>query len=135
MYTLEDLDVYNLSQLFSDKIWLIVLKWDKFAQYGLGKQTTNAADSISSNIAEGYGRFFIKENINFCFYSRGSILETKNWLLKAVNRNLISTSQYNCLLNELGIIHKKLNAYIKVLKLNLSKQKAPVLQTSKLLNK
>ena len=47
MHTLEDLDVYNLSQSFSDKIWNIVLKWDKFAQFGLGKQITNAADSIS----------------------------------------------------------------------------------------
>ncbi len=65
MYTLEDLDVYNHSQDFSDKIWFMVEKWDNFAKFGTGKQITNAADSISSNIAEGYGRFFIKENINF----------------------------------------------------------------------
>lgn len=67
MHTLEDLDVYNLSQEFSDKIWHIVEKWDNFPKFGLGKQITAAADSISSNIAEGYGRFFIKENINFVF--------------------------------------------------------------------
>ncbi|MEP7164248.1 MAG: four helix bundle protein [Ferruginibacter sp.] len=123
MNILEDLDVYNLSQLFSDKIWLIVGKWDKFAQFGLGRQITNAADSISSNIAEGYGRFFIKENINFCFYSRGSILETKNWLLKSVRRNLITSEEYNSLLSDLETIHKKLNGYIKVLKNNLPQQK------------
>ena len=70
MHTLEELDVYNLAQTFSDKIWFLVLDWEKFAQFGMGRQITNAADSISSNIAEGYGRFFIKENINFCFYSR-----------------------------------------------------------------
>ena len=121
MHTLEGLDVYNLSQSFSDKIWKIVIKWDKFAQYGLGKQMTNAADSISSNIAEGYGRYFIKENINFCFYSRGSMLETKNWLQKCVNRNLIAKEEYEQLIEELGIIHRKLNAYVKVLKSNLTK--------------
>jgi four helix bundle protein len=134
MHTLEDLEIYNLSQVFSDKIWVIVEKWNKFAQYGIGKQITNAADSISSNIAEGYGRFFIKENINFCFYSRGSILETKNWLLKSVNRNLISKEEYIGLLNELEIIHKKLNAYIKVLKLNLNKQKVLATGSNKLIN-
>jgi len=124
MHILEDLDVYNLSQLFSDKIWKLVLKWDKFAQYGIGRQITNAADSISANISEGYGRFFIKDNIRFCFFSRGSILETKNWLLKSVNRNLITSEEYNGLIKDLEIIHLKLNAYIKVLKLNLNKQNA-----------
>ena len=59
MYNLEDLDVYNLSQSFSDKIWDIVLKWDKFALYGLGRQITNSADSISANIAEGNVRYHI----------------------------------------------------------------------------
>lgn len=122
MHTLEELDVYNLSQTFSDKIWFLVLGWDKFAQFGIGKQITNSADSISSNVAEGYGRFFIKENINFCFYSRGSVLETKNWINKCSRRNLISKEESILLLNQLEVIHKKLNGYIKVLKENLNKQ-------------
>ena len=67
--------------------------------------------------------FFIKENINFCFYSRGSVLETKNWISKCVRRNLISEEDSKSLLNELEIIHKKLNGYIKVLRQNLNKQK------------
>ena len=123
MHTLEELDVYNLLQDFSDTVWFMVEKWDNFAKFGLGKQMTDAADSISSNIAEGYGRFFIKENINFCFYSRGSMLETKNWLQKSVRRNLISAAEYETLISQLEIIHKKLNGYIKVLKENLKKQK------------
>lgn len=124
MHTLEDLDVYNLSQDFSDRIWFMVDKWGNFAKFGIGKQMTAAADSISANIAEGYGRFFIKENINFCFYSRGSILETKNWLQKSVKRSLIDQKEYDELINLLEVIHKKLNGYIKVLKENLKKQKS-----------
>jgi four helix bundle protein len=123
MHTLEELDVYNLSQGFSDSIWFIVEKWDNFPKFGIGRQITDSADSISSNIAEGYGRYFIKENINFCFYSRGSILETKNWLQKCVRRNLLNKEEHEMLLNQLELIHKKLNGYIKVLKENLKKQK------------
>jgi four helix bundle protein len=123
MHTLEELDVYNLSQSFSDSVWFMVEKWENFPKFGIGKQITNAADSISSNIAEGYGRYFIKENINFCFYSRGSILETKNWLQKSVRRNLLSQEEYDRLMMQLEIIHKKLNGYIKVIKENLKKQK------------
>ena len=123
MYTLEELKVHNLSQSFSDSVWFMIEKWENFPKFGIGKQITNAADSISSNIAEGYGRYFIKENINFCFYSRGSILETKNWLQKSVRRNLVSQEEYDRLMMQLEIIHKKLNGYIKVLKENLKKQK------------
>ena len=123
MHTLEDLEVYDLSQDFSDPIWFMVDKWENFAKFGIGKQMTAAADSISANIAEGYGRFFIKENINFCFYSRGSILETKNWLQKSARRNFVDKEEYDILVNLLEIIHEKLNGYIKVLKENLNKQK------------
>lgn len=119
MFNLEELEIYNLSQEYSDKVWFVVEKSDPFPKFGLGRQWTNAADSISSNIAEGYGRFFIKENIKFCFYSRGSLLENKNWLRKAKNRNLISPQQHDELLEELKIIHKKLNGYLKVLRKNL----------------
>jgi four helix bundle protein len=109
-FILEDLEVYKLSEKVGDEIWKAVCKWDSFAKSGLGKQLTNAADSISANIAEGYGRFSIKENIHFCFYSRGSLMETKGWLKKAVNRQLIKESEYKDVLLQLEIIHLKLNA-------------------------
>lgn len=70
-YRLEDLEIYNLSEVLSDKIWNIVIKWESFAKDTIGKQLCRAADSISANIAEGYGRFHYKENKNFCYYSRG----------------------------------------------------------------
>jgi len=121
MYSLDDLDVYNLAQSFSDKVWFQVIQWDSFAKFGLGTQLTDADDSISANISEGYGRYFIKDNIRFCYYSRGSILESKNWIRKAKNRNLIGQHVYEEWIMDLELIHKKLNSYIKMLKQNLDK--------------
>jgi four helix bundle protein len=69
-------------------------------------------DSIGANIAEGYGRQFFKENRQFCFYSRGSILETKTWIKKAKNRNLITGGEYEHLFSKLEIIHGSLTAKI-----------------------
>jgi len=112
-YKLEDLEVYNLSELISDKIWEIVMNWDYFAKDTIGKQLCRASDSISANIAEGYGRYHFKENKNFCYYSRGSILEVKSFLRKSKNRKLISDEIYEVLYSDLQIIHLKLNAYIK----------------------
>jgi len=120
-YKLEDLEVYNLSELISDKIWDIVMGWDYFAKDTIGKQICRAADSISANIAEGYGRYHFKENKNFCYYSRGSILEVKSFLRKSKNRNLISEACYSELYAELQTMHLKLNAYIKYIGKNLNK--------------
>lgn len=112
-YKLEDLEVYNLSEVISDKIWNIVTGWEYFAKDTIGKQLCRAADSISANIAEGYGRYHFKENKHFCYYSRGSILEVKSFLRKSKNRKLISDEIYQALYLELQTIHLKLNAYIK----------------------
>jgi len=37
-YKLEDLEVYNLSEVISDKIWDVVMRWDYFAKDIIGKQ-------------------------------------------------------------------------------------------------
>ncbi len=112
-YNLDELEVYQLAESFSDEIWFLVTPWDYFAKDTVGKQLVRAADSISANIAEGYGRYHYKENKNFCYFSRGSIIETKGWLRKSKVRNLINDEQYSVLFEKLQTIHLKLNTYIK----------------------
>src|ERR1700761_1595760 len=112
-YNLEDLEVYQLAESFGDEIWFIVNEWKYFAKDTAGKQMARSADSISANIAEGYGRYHYKENRNFCYFSRGSIIETKGWLKKSKTRKLLSEEQFNLLYEKLQIIHIKLNAYLK----------------------
>jgi four helix bundle protein len=122
-YNLEDLEVYKLAEGFSNEVWVIVSGWDYFAKDTVGKQIVRSADSIGANIAEGYGRYHYKENRNFCFFSRGSILETKGWLIKSRERNLISEDQFNVLFEKLQTIHLKLNSYLKFIgKSNTSKK-------------
>jgi four helix bundle protein len=110
---LEDLEVYTLAEQFGDEIWFIVIEWEYFAKDTLGKQMARSADSISANIAEGFGRYHYKENKNFCYFSRGSVIETKGWLKKSKTRNLITPDRFEDLFQKLETIHIKLNAYIK----------------------
>ena len=37
-YTLEKLEVYNIAEEFSDRIWNIVVEWDYFKKDTIGKQ-------------------------------------------------------------------------------------------------
>ena len=112
-YRLEELEVYQLSMEFGENIWDIAINWSFLAQDTIGKQMIGSSDSIAANIAEGYGRFHYKENKQFCYDSRGSVLETKTWLRKANSRKLITEDQHSLFITKLETIHIKLNAYIK----------------------
>jgi len=109
---LEDLEIYQISLRLSDEIWDIVIKWGYFEKRGLGVQLTDAADSISSNISEGYGRMFPKDNRRFCIIARGSLYETTTWLYKAHNRKLIDDTIYNHFSEECNNLKVKLWNYI-----------------------
>jgi len=111
--SLEDLELYKRAFAFSNDIWNEVGLWkDFFVKDTIGKQLVRAADSIDANIAEGYGRFHYKENKNFCYYSRGSLLETKGFIKKCKDRGLINPEKADKLSNEIEQLHKMLNAYI-----------------------
>jgi four helix bundle protein len=112
---LEELKVYSLSMEMAETIWNIVLKWDYFQKDTIGKQLVRAADSIAANLSEGFGRYHYKENVNFGYYSRGSLYETKTWLVKAHNRNLIKDEDFNEFIHEIDNIGVKLNNYIKTI--------------------
>ncbi len=86
-----ELEIYKQSMSLAEKIWLIVLCWDSFPKYTLGKQWVNASDSISQNISEGFGRFPYKDSKNFYYYARGSLFESIGILEKANNRKLVNS--------------------------------------------
>lgn len=110
---LEELKVYNLSMELGGKIWSIVSTWDYYSKDTIGKQYIKAVDSIAANISEGYGRYHYHENINFCYYSRGSLFETKTWTEKSFRRCLINQKEHSEIINELVVIAKMLNSYLK----------------------
>jgi four helix bundle protein len=116
---LEDLEIYQLAMEVGEFVWKVVEKWDLFSKRTVGGQFVEAADSIAATIAEGYGRYFYKDRKQFCYYSRGSLLETKTWAAKAFNRKLISEKEKDTLTEKLKVLHFKLNTYIKKLKQNL----------------
>ena len=111
----EDLDIYQMAEDLADIVWNICIGWDYFAKDTIGKQLVRAADSISANLAEGHGRYHFKDRLNFCYYARGSLEETKTWILKAIRRNLI-TDQKTEINKIMEILPKKLNAYISSIK-------------------
>jgi four helix bundle protein len=115
---LEDLEIYQLAMEIGETVWITVDKWEYFPKKTLGSQFVDAADSVAANIAEGVGRYFYKDRKVFCYYSRGSLLESKSWLTKSKNRGLISEPEFTLLYDKMAQLHHKLNIFIKNLKDN-----------------
>ncbi len=113
---LEDLEIYNLAMEVGELAWGMVSSWEYQNRTHPGNQFIRAADSIAANIAEGHGRFFFKEKRQFTLYSRGSLLETKTWLVKSLSRKLVSEKQYQELMEKLKTLHFKINSYLKTFK-------------------
>lgn len=112
---LEEFETYNLAMALGEKIHSKVIKWNYFEMDTIGKQLVRSADSIAANLSEGLGRYHYKERKNFTYYSRGSLFETKTWLTKAFNRNLIEENAFKGLINDIELIGIKINNYIKTI--------------------
>ena len=119
---IDDLDVYNMSMDIGGEVWGIVKNWDNFAKNVIGYQLVKSTDSVAANISEGYGRFFYKENRQFCYISRGSLYESITWIKKASKQELISKDKSDELINTMQILLKKLNAYINYIEKQIKKK-------------
>lgn len=62
---LNDIECYKIAFHLSNYVWEVVIKWEWFAKKTMGSQYVEAVDSISANIAEGFGRHFKKDKVNF----------------------------------------------------------------------
>lgn len=111
----EDLTVYQLSEKLADEIWVIVSGWVLFAKRSIGNQLTRSADNIGANIAEGTGRGSYQDNRRFVKIARGSLYETRHWLRRAYNRQLLSDEQVQSLKITLDELAPRLNAYLNTI--------------------
>lgn len=109
---LNDIECYRIAFHLSNYVWNIVVKWEHLEKRTIGEQFVKAVDSISANIAEGFGRYNKKDKIKFYRYSQGSLSESLDWNQKAKVRNLISEEEYNYIFNDLQKVPKALNSLI-----------------------
>jgi four helix bundle protein len=121
--TFEDLRVLKSAEEISDSLWKKVVQWDEFAKDVVGKQMTSAADSIGANIAESFGRFNFGEKLQFLYYSRGSLFETKYWLNRTSVRALMTQNEVQEYINRLTELARQLNSFAGSLKTVRAEQK------------
>ena len=70
-----NVDAYKLAKELTKYVYRTLLKFPEFERYDLTDQIRRAVNSIPANIAEGLGRFSVRERIHFLDISYGSLTE------------------------------------------------------------
>lgn len=110
---LNQITAYTKAFRLSNLVWNIVSTWDNLARNTVGQQFVRAVDSISANIAEGFGRYHKKDKIKFYYYSFGSVKECFDWNEKAKVRKLIDEETYLKIFSTLEVLPKEIHQLIK----------------------
>ncbi len=104
-----DLRVYEESKELVKSVYQLLEKFPKYETYALGDQLRRAVVSVPSNIAEGSGRFSIKEKIHFIEIAYGSLTECLCQLDIAHDLEYITDEEFNNEKERINIIGKQLS--------------------------
>lgn len=71
-----------------------------------------ASVSVTSNIAEGFGRSTFKDKVHFYYLAYGSLIELKNQLFIARDVGYSNEGSFNNIMDKLVSVQKLLQAFI-----------------------
>ena len=103
-----DLEVWQLGRSLAKEIYLLTRKFPEEERYGLTSQMRRAAVSIPSNTAEGWGRHYTAEFIQFLRKANGSRTELETQLILSQDLEFASPQAVEPLLEKANLIGKKL---------------------------
>lgn len=112
----EDLIVWQEARKLSNRIAELIKKSPFSKDLVLVDQIKRSSRSISSNIAEGFGRYTYRDYRQFVMIARGSLTETQNHLYTALDLNYITKEEFQQLYDLTVKIYKLLNGLITHLK-------------------
>lgn len=110
--TFTDLKAWQEGHKLVIMIYKITKKFPKEEIFGLISQMQRAAVSITSNIAEGFGRQTYKEKVHFYYQAHGSLTELKNQILIAKDIKYLLKEDFDELVYQINIAHKLLQGLI-----------------------
>ena len=108
-----DLETWQEGHKLAVKIYGITILFPKSEMFGLTDQMRRCAVSITSNIAEGFSRFSIKEKLQFFRISAGSLTELQNQLIIAKDVGFIKTDNFESLFAQSMTVLRLVNGLIR----------------------
>jgi len=113
MSNYKKLDAWQQAMQLVKEIYIITKPFPKEEMYALTSQTKRAAVSVPCNIAEGTGRNYKKDTIQFLHISRGSLYELETLLNIAVMVEIITEEVFNRVSPQIDKCLQLLNGLIR----------------------
>lgn len=110
--TFTDLKVWQEGHKLVVVIYEITKRFPREEIYLLTDQMRRAASSITSNIAEGFGRQTYKEKVQFYYVAQGSLTELKNQILIASDVGYLNSEERKKLAEQSNGVHCLLQGLI-----------------------
>ena len=116
VFPFEKLEVWQNAVDLADYIFKLMESFPSNKHFRLINQMEGAVSSVAQNIAEGKGRQYKREFIQFLYIAEGSLFEVLT-LTELMRRNeLIATPEAQMIRNKAEIIDRKLHGLINSLK-------------------
>lgn len=111
--TFTDLKVWQEGHKLVIITYKVTADFPKEETYSLIDQMRRSVISITSNIAEGFGRQTYKEKIQFYYLAQGSISELKNQILIARDVGYLEKTELSVLIEQVNMTDQLLQGLIR----------------------
>ena len=108
-FSFQKLNVWQEAKKLVVDVYHLLDEFPNFEKYALCDQIRRAVVSVPSNIAEGSGRKSMKEQIRFLEISYGSLMETYNQLLIAIDLTYITEESVEVIKPRIDSVAKMIN--------------------------
>ncbi len=109
---LEDINAWKEARKLAKIVNEIVSKLPKHEQYGIGKHLLENGRNVPGNIAEGFGRFYYKDSVQFYRVAKGSLNEIKSDVYICFDRGYIEKRLLKKAIGQTEIADKLVNGLI-----------------------
>lgn len=116
--TFKTLDAWIKAVELCKEIYALTKEFPTSEQFGLTNQIRRASVSIPSNIAEGYGRQYKKETLQFLHVAKGSMNELETQLILACELDFLEKTKMELAINNLETTRRFLIGFMTYLENN-----------------
>jgi len=106
----EKLRIWKAAIALAANVYPLVKRFPDDEKYAMSSQVRRAVVSVSTNIAEGFGRTGVKEKIYFYNVAYGSLLETKSLMILSSELGFLSRDDIEAVLLDITSLQKQINA-------------------------
>jgi four helix bundle protein len=116
VFPFEKLEIWKLAVDLADFILDLLERFPQNKHFRLIAQMEAAVSSIAQNVAEGKGRQYKKEFIQYLYIAIGSLFEVLTLTELFKRRKLISREEAVIIIEQAKTIHRKTHSLINTLK-------------------